>query len=200
MADDEESFDIYGDDDDSSTSPSSPSHSGPKKRLRRERSSSAPPMMSPKDEDDDGASTPRQKKMKEDEGKSDTTVVDDDQDPFREYENHVCLSCTCTFSAPLRLFAVERISCYRLHVWETNLNSIVILRLLLLLLNCPQGFLPLKGRSRRFRFLLLLPINLLRLYMSLNFIGGPAMKISVVGPAKLVSKTISKTLPSPSIK
>ena len=78
---DEESFDIYGDDGD--VEPSSPSQqSGPKKRLRRERSSSAPPLTSAEEEEDDRSSTPRGKKVKEED--------DRDEDPFREYDNHVC--------------------------------------------------------------------------------------------------------------
>jgi len=195
MADDEETFDIYGDDD-SSTSPSSPSQqSGPKKRLRRERSSSAPPMMSPKDEDDDGGSTPRQKKIKEDEA----TVVDGDEDPFREYDNHVCclsVSHSCTACPFLRIVRSGDDHVY-LACMETDVSSIVILRLLLLLLRSRRGPLLSRGGSR----LHLLLISLLRLpCMFLNFIGGPATKTFVAGPMKLGLKRISKTSRSPNIK
>jgi hypothetical protein len=200
MAEDEETFDIYGDDDDSSTSPSSPSQSGPKKRLRRERSSSAPPMMSPKDEDDDGASTPRQKKMKEDEGRSDTTVVDEDEDPFREYEKHVCLSVSpsCTY---ILSFILPFVVWLRDHVFstcmETDASSIVILRLLLLPLRLGSGLLW-RGRCRR--LLLFLRPSLQLRCMFLNCIGGPATKRSAAGPVKSALKGISRTSPSPSIK
>jgi len=196
MADDEETFDIYGDDD-SSTSPSSPSQqSGPKKRLRRERSSSAPPMLSPKDEDDDGGSTPRQKKIKEDDA---PVVVDEDEDPFRDYENHVCclsVSHSCTTCPFLCVLRSEDDHVF-LACMETDVSSIVILKLLLLLLRSRRGLLLSRGRSRP----LLLLISLLRLhYMFLNFIGGPVMKTSVAGPTKLEVERISRTSPSPNIK
>ena len=154
-------------------------------------------MLSPKDEDDDGGSTPRQKKIKEDEAP--VVVDEEEEDPFRDYENHVCclsVSHSCTACPFLRIVRSGDDHVY-LACMETDVSSIVILKLLLLLLRSRRGLLLSRGRSRP----LLLLISLLRLHcMFLNFIGGPATKTFVAGPMKLGLKRISKTSRSPNIK
>jgi len=91
-------------------------------------------MLSPKDEDDDGGSTPRQKKIKEDEAP--VVVDEEEEDPFRDYENHVCclsVSHSCT-TCPISRVVRSGDDHVFLGCMETDVSSIVILKLLLLLL------------------------------------------------------------------